>query len=595
MKQRNIYKEVAVVALLMLAVAAAEYVFFDLARLDWHAPMLYGGDGIYWVGQVKISFGGLTQQMGWPFYQPPNPYDPNYDLIYDIFVAICGLFTKDVGVVFNLYILVIPFANALGAYAAFRLLGVRRWLGGAVALTFAMCPYVQQRLGGHMMLAASQFVPFSVLLCLWCAEDETFNKPGKGFFRNPRNWLCLAVAWGIANNGAAYYPYFTCFLLCVTALCQWLRTGRASAMVPCFVTVAEIVLWMIPDFFPMVLGMLAGVGSTKTNGVYRSPVGGDLYGMRISSLLLSPNGYGWQKLGDWIKHYFHLVATDEGAVFNENSMGYLGMAGIVGLLGLLLLLFAPERRPAQGQQPGKPALMPRLWMLARLNVAALLFGTIAGFGPIISIVVTFMRGNNRISIYVAGLALTAVALGAEALLQRCTAPRCRAAVTALLVLCLGYGFWEQQGFYNPKYEAVQTIWYQDRAFMQQVEQTAGENAMLFQLPYMKNFENGSVENMWDYTLLRGPLHCDTLRFSYGAGYGTENDVWYKNTAELPPQAMVAELRAQGFAGIYLDLNGYAVDKQQQTLRELVQAAGCTEADVLRHEAGMLCYIPLDAG
>ena len=36
---------------------------------------------------------------------------PNYDLIYDIFVWFVGLFTKDTGTVFNLYVLVIPFAT----------------------------------------------------------------------------------------------------------------------------------------------------------------------------------------------------------------------------------------------------------------------------------------------------------------------------------------------------------------------------------------------------------------------------------------------------------------------------------------------------
>ena len=68
--------------------------------------------------------------------------------------------------------------------------------------------------------------------------------------------------------------------------------------------------------------------------------------------------------------------------------------------------------------------------------------------------------------------------------------------------------------------------------------------MIFQLPYMKNFENGPQNKMWDYTLLRGPLHSKTLKFSYGAGYGTENDNWYKATSELEPDAMVAELRAR---------------------------------------------------
>ena len=295
-KKQNILREILTVALLLAAVALSEYWFFQLWRLDWHAPMLYGGDGIYWVGQVQRSYGELTGSLGWPFYEVAGKYNPNYDLIYDIFVWFVGLFTKDTGTVFNLYVLVIPFANALAAYAVFRMVGLRRWLSFAFGLTFGMTPYVQQRMAGHMMLAACEFVPFSVLLCLWCAEDSAFNRPGRGFFKNKRNWLALAMAWGIANNGAAYYPYFTCFFLCVTALCLILRDRRWRAGTSCVVTIAEIVAWMIPDFFPMVLGILNGQGSTLTNGVYRSPVGADIYSLRISSLLLSPNGYGVQKL-----------------------------------------------------------------------------------------------------------------------------------------------------------------------------------------------------------------------------------------------------------------------------------------------------------
>ncbi len=109
--------------------------------------------------------------------------------------------------------------------------------------------------------------------------------------------------------------------------------------------------------------------------------------------------------------------------------------------------------------------------------------------------------------------------------------------------------------------------------------------MLFQLPYMKNFENGPLNNMWDYTLLRGPLHSKTLKFSYGAGYGTENDAWYQATSELEPDAMVAELRTQGMAGIYLDLDGYPEDEQQSALAALTEAAGCGPGMSSTAEAG----------
>ena len=589
-KHEKILREGGMILLVIAAVALSEYYFFQLWRLDWQVPMLYGGDGIYWVGQVQRSYGDLTASLGWPFYQPPSPYEPNYDLIYDLFVAFVGLFTKDTGVVFNLYVLVIPFANALAGYAVFRMTGMRRWLAFAFGVTFGLCPYVQQRLAGHMMLAAVEFVPFSVLLCFWCAEDPTFGRPGKGFLRNPRNWLVLAFAWGIANNGAAYYPYFTCFFLCVTALCLILRNRRLSAGTPCFLTIGEIVLWMIPDFFPMVLGMIAGVGSTLTNGVYRSPIGADIYSLRISSLLLSPNGYGWDKLARWFQRYFHLLATDEGPMYNENAYGYLGIVGVIAFLALLALLF--RNHDWRAGREAVPRLSDRLWLLGRLNVAALLLASIASFGGLIGIFLRFIRGYNRISPYIAFFALLAAGLWAEWFLRNHRG-RGKALFTAVLAVVLAYSYWEQQGLFNPKYEEVQMTWYQDAAFMEEVEQAAGEDAVVFQLPYMKNFENGSLNNMWDYTLLRGPLHSDTLRFSYGAGYGTENDVWYKETSELEPEAMVAELRAQGVAGIYLDLDGYAAEDQQQTLQDLVAAAGCSEADVLAHESGMIYYIPLE--
>lgn len=589
-KHEKILREGGMILLVIAAIALSEYYFFQLWRLDWQVPMLYGGDGIYWVGQVQRSYGDLTASLGWPFYQPPSPYEPNYDLIYDLFVAFVGLFTKDTGVVFNLYVLVIPFANALAGYAVFRMTGMRRWLAFAFGVTFGLCPYVQQRLAGHMMLAAVEFVPFSVLLCFWCAEDPAFGRPGKGFLRNPRNWLALAFAWGIANNGAAYYPYFTCFFLCVTALCLILRNRRLSAGTPCFLTIGEIVLWMIPDFFPMVLGMIAGVGSTLTNGVYRSPIGADIYSLRISSLLLSPNGYGWDKLARWFQRYFHLLATDEGPMYNENAYGYLGIVGVIAFLALLALLF--RNHDWRAGREAVPRLSDRLWLLGRLNVAALLLASIASFGGLIGIFLRFIRGYNRISPYIAFFALLAAGLWAEWFLRNHRG-RGKALFTAVLAVVLAYSYWEQQGLFNPKYEEVQTTWYQDAAFMEEVEQAAGEDAVVFQLPYMKNFENGSLNNMWDYTLLRGPLHSDTLRFSYGAGYGTENDVWYKETSELEPEAMVAELRAQGVAGIYLDLDGYAAEDQQQTLQDLVAAAGCSETDVLAHESGMIYYIPLE--
>ena len=276
-------------------------------------------------------------------------------------------------------------------------------------------------------------------------------------------------------------------------------------------------------------------------------------------------------------------------MYNENGYGYLGIVGILGFLALLLMLL--RNWDWKSGRTEEPQLGDRLWLLSRLNVMALLLASIAGFGSIIGIFVRFIRGYNRISPYIAFFALLAVGLTVEARLTRRTG-KDRKKLIVVMAALLAFGYWEQQGLFRPNYEQVQQMWQQDADFMAEVEDAAGEGAMLFQLPYMKNFENGSLNNMWDYTLLRGPLHSKTLKFSYGAGYGTQNDEWYKATSELAPDAMVAELRAQGMAGIYLDLDGYAEDEQQQTLGDLVAAAGCDENDVIISESGKLCYIPL---
>ena len=155
--KQNLAREILTVALLLAAVAASDILVFPaVAARFWSVPMLYGGDGIYWVGQVQRSYGELSGSLGWPFDEVAGKYDPNYDLIYDIFVWFVGLFTKDTGIVFNLYVLVIPFANALAAYAVFRMVGIRRWLSFAFGITFGMTPYVQQRMAGHTTLAACE-------------------------------------------------------------------------------------------------------------------------------------------------------------------------------------------------------------------------------------------------------------------------------------------------------------------------------------------------------------------------------------------------------------------------------------------------------
>ena len=147
--------------------------------------------------------------------------------------------------------------------------------------------------------------------------------------------------------------------------------------------------------------------------------------MRISSLLLSPNGYGIGKIAALITKYRDTLAKDEGIMFNENAMGYLGILGVLGFLLLLAVLFTGIRWDR------KPSLSGRLWLLARLNLAAVLLGTISGFGALVTIAVRLIRGHTRISSYIAFFCILAAALCAEELLRRLRGKRLAAAAVCL--------------------------------------------------------------------------------------------------------------------------------------------------------------------
>nr|WP_317399346.1 hypothetical protein [uncultured Gemmiger sp.] len=559
-----------------------EYVSFGLSQMDWSVPLLYGGDGVSGVQGMKESILG-SGLNGWPFYEPASVYEANYSMLYTLFVWVCRLFTKNFVLVFNLYVLVIPPVTTLSAYCVFRALDLRGAVAAAGAVTFGLCPYVQQRLAGHMGLAACECIPLLILLCFWCVEDEKFNRPGKGFFRYKRNWLSLLFAWMIANNGMIYYPFYGCFLLCVTALCLLLKARSFKAILTPVITVAEIAFWEAVAFVPAVIGMLVGAGSSTTTGAVRGQTGGDIYGLRISSLLLSPNGFGLERGARFINGYRTSLSNEEGIMYNENSMGYLGVIGVIGFFLLLVVLLLGHT------WQGKGGTGDRLWLLARLNLGAVLFATISGFGAIITIFVRMIRGHTRISPYIAFVCILAVLLCAEELLRRLQG-RKLAVAAVCMVLFFGYTFWEQQGFFRPDYAGVQETWASDAAFVQDIEAQVGADAIIYQLPYMKSFENGSVNRMPDYTLYRGSLHSNTLRWSYGAAEGSKNDVWNKATSELEPAAMVSELRAQGISGIYIDRDGYEEADWQALESALCQAAGVQQP--LVSEQGTLSFIPL---
>ncbi len=585
------WKRLALETVAFVAVVVVlEWFYFGFCNTDFSVPIAYQGDGLNAVLIVKNILRGSDAMKGSPFSQDLSAFAARYTELNRIFVKICGLFVHDPATVLDLCLFAIPLFNALICYWVLRQFKVRGWLAGAAAVTFGFCPYVQGRLYHHLYLAAVEGVPLLLLIILWCMEDPGFNRPGKGWARNRRNWIALFFAWMIANNGQVYYPFFSCFLLCVVALCLWLRERSWKAILPPVVMVGEVVAFLALGFMPTVIGFLSGYGNVADNGVARAMGEATLYSMRLNSMLVSPKGWGIPILRQITDRFLAFCSTYD-PFYNENSLAYIGIIATAGFLILFVCLFCTYAKNENA------TLKARLWMLAHIMAAAILLGVQTGLGTLVNILVRYIRGYNRISPYIVCCAVFAVALCAEALLNRLRAAqkvRTYILLCAALLAVFGYGLWEQQGtylYFAPGYAASQCQWADaNSTFVHDIEEQTTEGDIIFQLPYMKSFENGNVRDIPDYDHLRGLLYSDTLCWTYGAPNDTANDVWYRETSALEPRYMLSELASQGVAGIWLNKAGYEEEEGTRLEEELCAAAHCGEP--LHCEDGHTVYIPL---
>jgi phosphoglycerol transferase len=185
----------------------------------------------------------------------------------------------------------------------------------------------------------------------------------------------------------------------------------------------------------------------------------------------------------------------------------------------------------------------------------IIVATSAGLGAIFSYMVPLIRAYNRISVFVALLALLAVA----GLIDRVWAPESRkglrlAVVLGLVVVAL---LDQTTPAFVPAYAATARKWKADAEFVSQVEGALPADSSVFQLPYVPFPESPFVNKMIDYDHLRPYLHSKTIHWSYGAVKGREVDLWQREVSSRKVPEMITELRAAGFNGLWIDRFGYA--------------------------------------
>ena len=167
-----------------------------------------------------------------------------------------------------------------------------------------------------------------------------------------------------------------------------------------------------------------------------------------------------------------------------------------------------------------------------------------------------IRGYNRISVFIGLLSIAALILALDVAARwfesRSGAPM---AVVVLLAINIGlFGLWDQTRPVDQSNFAA--TFGSDREFFREMERKLPPQISVYQLPYHPYPETGPLNRMADYDLLRGFLHTDDVRWSYGAMKGREGDLWLRALYARPMEEQLDLAARSGFGAVYLDRRGY---------------------------------------
>ncbi|SDM38181.1 hypothetical protein [Lachnospira pectinoschiza] len=563
---RNSYKDIIAIILMAIIITAFLQYFYNIFQCNINIPFNYtGNDELSTLVEAKI-----TQETGWNVHTDnlaaPYGFDNHNNIIsglHNFDTLTTKIFTQitgSVGAGINLTFLSAFYLIALISYIVFRNLKLKRWISALGALDFAMLPFIFFRNEEHLVLTCYYFVPLAILMCFWLYEDERFFLPNKQFFKYKRNYWGLIMSLLVANSGIVYWQFFACMFICVAVFIRVLNKRHFIDIIRGLISLLSIITFMIIGCIPEIIYIINNGGGLA--GRLRGIQDSEVFSLKIIQLILPVRGHGISYLESIINSY-----NSDVPCVNENVSSYIGFVGIIGLIVLFCILVT-RKSIIKNEK-----VHERLAFLSGLNIFAILFGTIGGFGACMFVFMTqTLRSFNRISVHIGFFTIMAVCL----LLDYYNDKIKKLYAKIIFILVVGAMFmitiWEQ----NPKltfdYESVEESWVSDDNFVAEIENVMDDGAIIYQLPYQPYPESGCQLGMYPQELFKGYMHSHKLRWTYGITKDTEDAEYIQHFALLETSEMVAELKEAGFSGIYICRKAYTetdLDKLETELTELL--------------------------
>jgi hypothetical protein len=510
-------------------------------------------------GVIEHGWYETNPTLGAPFGQVNHDY-PIYigELWNVLIVKTLALFSANVALVMNGFILISFPLIALTAFLVMRKFGLSRLISLICAVLFAVAPYHFVRAQADLFLGNYFGIPLSAYLILSILGAESLFTRGRWGTLGPRlatrftSWLSgrtlTTVGIALIVGGAGlYYAAFTCLLIVIGAVVVGLSTRRWNTPLSGLVVVLAIAVPVVATALPEISYRSAhGTNHVVAN---RKPVESIELGLQPIQLVLPIPGNRIGPLARLRARYDAGQGTP-GTQFPLPPADSLGLVGAVGLLWLLFCAIAAgagyKIREPLARRGGTAALM------------AILLGVIGGGGALFAYLVTpEIRGWERIAVLIGFFALIGVGLLMERARSVLAERRWgRSLTVAVLLVILVFGVFDgTSSQFVPPYRHYSSEWHADAEFVGQIQQSLPRNAMVLELPYVPYPEVALPSGLTSYSLLEPYLHSSTLRWSGGAMAGRPTD-WLALSSVKPLDQLIRGSVAAGFSGLYIDRAGY---------------------------------------
>jgi phosphoglycerol transferase len=489
-----------------------------------------------------------NDRLGAPFGLDMHSF-PMVDNLHFGIIRLLSLAFPDSGLLYNLYLILTFPLTTLCSLFVMRQFGISYLPALVTSLLYAFLPYhFLCGYCGHLFLAAYYVAPLTLLVCMWLFLGrfpivERNRQTGKIRIKI-LGWRSLAVLviCGLQASAGVYYAFFACFLVLAGGIAGCIRRRHPYPSIASVVLVATTTMGVGINITPTIERRLTA--EMPGEAVGRWPIHAEMGALKVTQLLLPVTNHRIAPLAR-LKAYYN---SANAFLVNANDFTSLGL---VGSVGFFISLFSLALR--RDNTPSSRLLL----CLGFLSVAAVLLATIGGLGSIFSTFLSpWIRSYYRISVFIAFLSFFAMAVILERVRQRSVQSRRPSLIytaSLFLIACLGILDQTARTFALPW---VREVYADNQEYIRQIEVSLPEGSRVFQLPYLSFPESLGVHGVSDYEPIRGYLHSNKLRWSYGAMRGSEGDLWQARVAAMPPERLTETLAFAGFAGIYLDRRGY---------------------------------------